>query len=68
MPLYEYKCDKCEKVFSELRNMAEREDPIECPECGGKGKIMFSTFAQGSSSSPRGAVDCPSRGVCETPT
>lgn len=48
MPLYEYKCDGCGEVFYELRRSAEREDPIACPDCGGEGKIIFSTFAQGA--------------------
>jgi putative FmdB family regulatory protein len=47
MPLYEYSCEKCERVFYELRRAAEREDPIRCPECGGQGKILFSAFARG---------------------
>jgi putative FmdB family regulatory protein len=59
MPLYEYKCDKCEELFFELRRASQREDPIACPDCGGEGKIVFSTFAQGSSSE-----SCPSRGQC----
>ena len=67
MPLYEYTCEKCEKVFSELRTMAEREDAIACPECGGEGKIMFSTFAQGGSSAHGGPLDCTG-GPCTTPT
>jgi putative FmdB family regulatory protein len=50
MPLYEYKCEKCEGVFFELRSMADREEPIACPDCGGEGKIMISTFAQGGQS------------------
>jgi putative FmdB family regulatory protein len=58
MPLYEYKCEKCEGEFLELRNMSEREKPIACPDCGGEGKIMFSTFAQGGQSESR----CPSAG------
>ncbi len=50
MPLYEYKCEKCEGVFSDLRSMSDREEPIACPDCGGEGKILFSTFAQGGQS------------------
>jgi len=52
LPLYEYKCQKCNEVFFELRPMAEREKPIACPECGGAGEIMFSTFASGGQSGP----------------
>ena len=59
MPLYEYKCEKCETVFNDLRRADEREDPIQCPQCGGSGKIQFSAFAQGSQ-----ADSCPSSGDC----
>ena len=48
MPLYEYKCERCGGTFSDLRRTAEREHPIACPDCGGSGKIIFSTFAQGA--------------------
>ncbi len=48
MPLYEYKCDGCDEVFFELRPSKEREDPIRCPDCGGEGHVVFSTFAQGA--------------------
>ena len=56
MPLYEYKCEKCEGVFFELRSMAEREEPIACPDCGGEGKILFSTFAKGGQTDSSGAT------------
>jgi putative FmdB family regulatory protein len=61
MPLYEYKCEKCEELFFELRSSSEREEPIACPDCGGEGKIVFSTFAQGGSSD-----SCPDRGSCSS--
>ena len=34
MPVYVYRCPKCGKVFEATRRMADRNDPIECPECG----------------------------------
>ena len=57
MPLYEYKCEKCETEFFELRNMSEREEPIACPDCGGEGRIMISTFAKGGQSESAGCPD-----------
>ncbi|UCH85584.1 MAG: zinc ribbon domain-containing protein [Candidatus Latescibacterota bacterium] len=71
MPLYEYKCDKCQIVFSELRSMAEREEPIACPDCGGAGEIVFSTFAQGGQTvSETGTCPMPGGGgaPCAGPT
>lgn len=33
MPLYDYKCKKCEHVFESLHKIAD-PGPSECPECG----------------------------------
>ena len=69
MPLYEYECEDCHEVFDELRRAADREKPIECPECGGDGHVVFSRFAQSSGGSrghalaPCGSVPPP--GGCD---
>ncbi len=31
MPLYEYRCEECGKIFEKLAN---REDEVDCPGCG----------------------------------
>ncbi len=33
MPIYEYKCESCEKCFEKLV-FAGDKDPVECPDCG----------------------------------
>ena len=33
MPVYDYQCEACGS-FSEMRPMAECEQPSECPQCG----------------------------------
>lgn len=33
MPIYDYKCE-CGEEFDKLVKMSERDDPVECPECG----------------------------------
>jgi putative FmdB family regulatory protein len=35
MPIYEYKCESCNKTFEELILPGEKE-PEKCPECGDK--------------------------------
>jgi putative FmdB family regulatory protein len=45
MPIYEYKCDGCGKVTTELRPNSEREEPLECPRCNGSAEVILSTFA-----------------------
>jgi putative FmdB family regulatory protein len=33
MPLYEYHCDSCNKSFSKIRKIKDRETEVECPAC-----------------------------------
>jgi putative FmdB family regulatory protein len=35
MPIYEYKCEKCESCFEKLVFTGDKES-VECPECGTK--------------------------------
>lgn len=39
MPIYSYKCLKCEREFDVNKPMAEYDDPQEC-ECGGDTKKL----------------------------
>jgi putative FmdB family regulatory protein len=41
MPIYEYKCEKCENVYEELVT-GDRDRKIPCPSCGSleTGKVM----------------------------
>jgi putative FmdB family regulatory protein len=48
MPLYEYKCDGCGAVLTELRKHSERQEPVECPHCKGQAHVILSTFATSS--------------------
>ncbi|NIM18737.1 MAG: zinc ribbon domain-containing protein [Candidatus Latescibacteria bacterium] len=57
MPIYEYKCEKCGTIFSELRKISERSEPISCPECKGDAHVILSPFAHVSSSTDS---SCPS--------
>jgi putative FmdB family regulatory protein len=46
MPLYEYRCEKCDKSFEMLRRMSEADTGVECPKCASKRvKRQFSSFA-----------------------
>ena len=59
MPIFEYECDKCKKIFELL--VRNNEDVQKCPECGGK-KItkLVSSFSASNSS----ANECPAGGHC----
>lgn len=46
MPLYEYYCDKDNKVFEALGSIAKSDAPAKCPTCGRPAdRIMPTTFA-----------------------
>ena len=34
MPIYEYKCRKCDEKFELMRSMNDDESGIKCPACG----------------------------------
>ncbi len=46
MPLYEYECQRCGRLFDVRHGMDDSEARIECPTCGaGDAKRLFSRFA-----------------------
>ena len=50
MPIYEYKCNDCEKVFSKLT--FNTESKAECPECKSQNtERLISTIASSSGNS-----------------
>jgi len=59
MPIYEYQCRKCEKVFEVIQKVNEGGEKLTCPSCGAKKpeKVMsccssFSKGAESASSAP----------------
>ena len=46
MPIYEYKCTKCDETFEEFQNVNEGNEKLNCPKCGEpKPEKIFSAFA-----------------------
>ena len=46
MPIYEYQCRKCEKVFEMLQKVDEGGEAVKCPYCGGqKPEKILSRFS-----------------------
>ena len=46
MPLYEYYCENCDKVFDSLQPISRSDQPVACPKCGRDAdRIMPTTFA-----------------------
>lgn len=68
MPIYEYRCQHCEILFSEIRPLAESDAPADCPACATPTSLRTppSFFVRGSSGSrsPRSpAEQLAGRGV-----
>ena len=54
MPIYEYACDSCRKIFSFLVRDPEKHKMPKCPECGkGTMKRMISSFRVGRTEEDR---------------
>ena len=52
MPIYEFRCKKCDKKFEELVFSLNSEKKIICPQCGSKeSERLFSHFSSKSSGS-----------------
>ncbi|MBI1885201.1 MAG: zinc ribbon domain-containing protein [Chloroflexi bacterium] len=46
MPLYEYYCERCDRLFEMLRPVRESELAGVCPDCGGEApRIMPTSFS-----------------------
>jgi putative FmdB family regulatory protein len=53
MPIYEYRCKKCEHRFELMRRLSERTKRAKCTNCGSTAtKPAISMFAHVSGSSP----------------
>lgn len=45
MPLYEYRCQSCQRVFESYRRLSEEKGEEACPVCGGRApKVGISLF------------------------
>ena len=38
MPLYEYRCESCARLFESYRRAADESGTETCPSCGGKAR------------------------------
>lgn len=45
MPVYEYRCPACTRLFERLVTYSESERDVACPDCGARASKLLSTFA-----------------------
>ena len=72
MPLYDYKCEKCDAVFEVSHRMSETPD-LECPKCQAKevrkvlttgGLVGTSTGGCDAPALPASSGGCCPGGMC----
>lgn len=55
MPIYEYECERCQKVFEIL--VLSRSEKVTCPQCGGEDlKRLMSVCAISTSEGFRSTI------------
>jgi len=47
MPMYTYKCEKCEHQFDALKKVEQMDEQVDCTECGNPSNRV--PFVSGSS-------------------
>jgi len=66
MPIFEYRCRKCQHVTAFLEKLNSRQAHV-CEKCGSRDTDkVFSTFAAKSSGSSSPSSSCPT-GTCPLP-
>ena len=63
MPIYEYRCNQCDRAFEELIIRRSDEGEVKCPKCGSRrvGRLMSRPAAprtSGGGPAPRVASGC----------
>lgn len=63
MPIFDYRCSRCDTRFEEL--VRSGEDPVRCPECGAaETERLLSAFAVSSGASAERGSPAPGIGPC----
>ncbi len=63
MPIYEYKCTKCNRAFSVLQRVGATEKDTVCTECGSNAVTkLLSAFSCSSLEGKTFSTSAPARG------
>ena len=58
MPLYEFRCKDCGKLFESYRRLSDEGKEEFCPSCGGRAEKMGISLFQAKGSFSPGAPSC----------
>ena len=70
MPMYEYRCPSCRKIFELLRPMTRSSEPVACPRGHAGAERIVSLVADsgrgdaGGQFEPTGGCACSAGGAC----
>lgn len=65
MPIYEYRCRRCEEEFETLVSLRQREEEVPCPACGERqGERRVSMFSARGTSGSGGYSGASTPGGC----
>jgi putative FmdB family regulatory protein len=63
MPIYEYRCHDCQRLFQKLQPVGAGSSGVVCPDCGSSQvERQLSTFASGPSTGSTAGVGGPAAG------
>lgn len=69
MPIFEYKCNDCNKKFEVLHKSSANLEEVICPECQSKNhKKLLSSFSASTGSSTYDSGSSCSDGSCGVPS
>ena len=66
MPIYEFRCKKCDSAFEKLFTSSQQKSSLSCPECeSGNVTQLFSVFGVGTLDTVgASATEMPMCGTC----
>jgi putative FmdB family regulatory protein len=68
MPIYEYKCSKCDKKFDVLHKSTTIQEDVHCPACDSKeNKKLFSSFSSTTNNNVSHSDSGCQNGSCSIP-
>jgi putative FmdB family regulatory protein len=69
MPVFEYKCNDCNKKFDILHKSSANPEKVICPDCQSKNyQKLFSSFSASTRSQSFDGIPSCANGSCEIPS